>query len=323
MLAALVTLGFVISCLEDAGHIRVIAFMVLAGVSKDVALPFVILIGLGASALSQDDVGVRRPTRERLVALATGAVISAAVTLAFNYARFGGPVEPAQLMSLYQVPTRAIQASFFLAIWASPNGGIATFWPALVAFLVLCAAGARRAVLDSRGSRIQALIPALVVALALFGLTLGFSDWWAPLRWITWGPRLILPWVPACALLLAFAYAPEIDVLLKRLVSRSRLAMAGLLLLAAATLPQFVILARPTLWDPLWTPDAPCPRVPYVEQGVDYYYTCTIHQLWTKHSVLLDAYDPGVDPSSFIFGIVCCLGVVVASRRALTLPLSR
>ena len=47
------------------------------------------------------------------------------------------------------------------------------------------------------------------IVLVLAALTFGLSGWWAPFGWIAWGPRLLLPWIPACLLILLRAYPGE------------------------------------------------------------------------------------------------------------------
>ncbi|MDP9325701.1 MAG: hypothetical protein M3O87_04095, partial [Candidatus Dormibacteraeota bacterium] len=74
-----------------------------------------------------------------------------------------------------------------------------------------------------------------------------------------------------------------------------------------ASLPQYVILFRPTLWDSLFLPDAVCPIVPTIEEGATYYYRCTVYQLWSKHSVLIDAYHQHLGQAAFILGVACCV----------------
>ena len=52
MLAALVTTALVAACLRRAGGPVVGLLLVLAGLSKDTALPFLVLLGLGSSLLN-------------------------------------------------------------------------------------------------------------------------------------------------------------------------------------------------------------------------------------------------------------------------------
>ncbi len=150
------------------------------------------------------------------------------------------------------------------------------------------------------------LVPLATATAVQGGVTLGLSKWLSPLGWIAWGPRLLLPWLPATAFLLAWAHAKQIEIFVDRL-RRHAVAVVIPMLLVLASLPQYVILFRPGLWDSLFAPDLICPRVPYIEQGADYYYRCTIHQMFSKHSVLIDAYDPNLGLAAFVLAAVCCL----------------
>src|SRR5207249_4558560 len=66
MLAALVTTALVAACLRRAGAALVGLLLVLAGLSKDTALPFLLLLGLGSSLLNPG--WAERGFRRRLVA---------------------------------------------------------------------------------------------------------------------------------------------------------------------------------------------------------------------------------------------------------------
>jgi hypothetical protein len=77
--------------------------------------------------------------------------------------------------------------------------------------------------------------------------------------------------------------------------------------LAAVSLPQFVVLFRPALLNLIFEVDAQCPRVAYVQEGAAYYYRCTNHELWTKGSVVIDAYSIHAGRAPLAMGLACCL----------------
>lgn len=306
LMAAALTLAIVVLLLDRAGAALVILAMLGASIAKDTSLPFVVLLALG-TAFTVARPGPPWYLRLRLPTIVVGTILSGIAVGGFNYLGFYRVTNPSNLDPKYFVPNLSIQVRFFFGIWLSPNGGVVTFWPTFAAFMLLAVAAAvavARRSADWRG-RAVALVPLATAASVLGGVSLGLSKWRAPLGWISWGPRLLLPWLVASAFLLGWAYAEQMEVLVVRL-RRHALAVLIPLVLIVASLPQYVILFRPGLWDPLFATDAVCPRVPYIEQGATYYYQCTIHQLWSKHSVLLDAYSRHLGPTAFLLGTLCC-----------------
>jgi hypothetical protein len=305
MLVALLTLGLVAALADGAGAPRVVLLMVAAAISKDTALPFLVLLAL-AAAWTASDAADPWHARLRLVPITVAAMVALVVVVGFNFIQFGAFSNTHYLTTTYIVPTIAIQVRFFIAIWLSPNGGVLPFWPAYGALLALALAAAARDIRAAAGrGRLDVALPSVLVVAVLFGLTFGFSKWDSPLGWISWGPRLLIPWLPAAVYLLLAAHASGAESLLGSLIRHRALAVGVVLALALVSLPQYVILFRPKLWDPLFAPDATCPRIPYIEQGADYYYRCTVHQLLTKHSVLLDAYQAHFDRTAFLLAAIC------------------
>jgi hypothetical protein len=119
-----------------------------------------------------------------------------------------------------------------------------------------------------------------------------------------------VPWLPALGLLLVVAYAPQFERLLAGL-TRSAGWWRGLCLaLALVTLPQYVVLFRPSVFSSTFASDAVCPTTAYIERAPTYYYHCVNHQLWTKGSVLGQAYQPGGGWSSFLLGLACAAALI-------------
>jgi len=167
-----------------------------------------------------------------------------------------------------------------------------------------------------RADRLRAAVPALVAGFVLLALTAGFAKFPAPLGWIAWAPRLMLPWLPAVGFLLVRAYAPELDRILQG--AGSPVFWAAALVIALASLPQFVVLFRPGLLDAIFRPDSTCPTEAVVQHDPVYYYRCIDHLLWTKRSTLISAYSPRQDAGALGLGAVCCallLGLIGLARR--------
>jgi hypothetical protein len=306
MLAAALTLTLVILLLARTGSVWIVATILGTSIAKDTSLPFVVVLALGTACYASP-ASLPWHRRLRLPTIAAGAVLAAATVGGFNYLQFRSLLNPTGLNAVYIVPTLGIQTSFFLGIWLGPNGGVVPFWPTFAAFMLLGFGAAVAVIRDIRRGRGRALamIPLITVTVVLGGVTLGLSKWNSPLGWIAWGPRLLLPWLPATAFLLAWSHAQQIEALVGRLM-RHAIALVVPVALIVASLPQYVNLFRPGLGDSLFAPDAVCPRIAYIEKGADYYYRCTIHMMWTKHSVLLDAYDFHLGGEAFVLAAVCC-----------------
>ncbi|MDP9325310.1 MAG: hypothetical protein M3O87_02070, partial [Candidatus Dormibacteraeota bacterium] len=208
LLAIALTLAMVILLLDGARPVWVALTMVGASIAKDTSLPFVLLLALG-TAFYASRAEVPWYQRLRLPTIVAGAVLSAIAVGGFNYLQFRSLTSASNLDPKYIVPTLGIQARFFLAIWFSPNGGVVPFWPTFAGFMVMAVAAALAQVRRTAGwrRRAVALVPLGTAALVLGGVSIGLSKWVAPLGWIAWGPRLLLPWLPAAAYLVGAAYA--------------------------------------------------------------------------------------------------------------------
>jgi hypothetical protein len=303
MLAALVILAMVATCWRGAGSSLAAVLFVLAGLSKDTALPFLLLLGLGASFLNPawESPAFRRT---RVAALTASAATTLAVTGLYNLARFGTVLNAVDSNPALLVPALRYQVSFFGAIWLSPDGGLLLFWPSFGVLLGLVGA----TLLRSTRSRAD-LLPAGIAAAALLGLSAGFAKWWSPLGWWSWGPRLLMPWLPAVGFLLVAAYGRRLEVQLRGLLQPEWRFWGCSLALASVSLPQYVVLFRPSIFSAIFATDAVCPTIAYLNRP-GYYYHCVNHQLWTNGSVLRLAYLPSGGRSSLALGFACALGLV-------------
>jgi hypothetical protein len=305
-LGAFLILAFVVACRERTGSLAVAALLVVASFYKDTAFPFLPVLGVAASMRSPRWVQSQF-VRRRLSALVIATAITAAASAAFNYVRFGSVLNTSYLNPITLVPSLRTQASWFLAIWFSPNGGVVLFWPSITLLLLLGAVAAMRAAqaADRGRVRVLALAPAGLVALVLLGVTAGLSKWWSPLGWAAWGPRLLLPWLPACAYVMLAAYPAQVGSLLATLTRPAWRFAVFSVLLAAASFPQFAVVFSKTIWVQVFAPDAACPQVPLVDKNPDYYYRCAEHMLWTKGSMLGLAYSGAADGLSLLLSLGC------------------
>ncbi|HYY56941.1 MAG TPA: YfhO family protein, partial [Pyrinomonadaceae bacterium] len=309
MAAAFLILAFTAACLLRARNGVIIPLFILAGATKEIAFPFLLLIGL--LSLLPEVVRARAKVRGRIYALIAGAGLSMIVTVAFNYFRYATYYNRNYLTDIALVPSFRLQLSFFLGIWFSPNGGLLFFWPsfALLYFSVLAMTLLRKARSEPSGQNgehergLIFYLPIITVSLVLFLLTFGFSRWYTPLGGAAWGPRFMLPWIPAVSLLLLFFYAREVSSMLSP-VLREPLGLAlACAALIVASLPQLMVLFESSMLGKIFAPTPACPRLPSIQEDVNYYYRCIEAQIWPHSSVLREALLVALKPSVFWFAV--------------------
>ena len=308
MLAALLILVFVEAVLSRRGAVAVAGTLWLAGITKETALPF--LLVLGAVALFGAERRVRLgPARAQLVGLAVGAVSVLVTTAAFNLFRFESIKNTTNLQPLFRVPGLDRRAELAVAIWGAPNGGVLLFWPlavllggaALVCGLVRCG--------QARSPRWPAGVLVVVAAL----LTAGFASWYSPFGWNAWGPRLMLPWLPAVLVLATVFYPKPARTAADWIGMTTARRIAAGLVVALAALPHLAALRPPDPLVRLFAADSACP-VPLVIQQVPrgYFYRCINHLAWAKTPVWLDSLRAVGSVSGVAFSVLLILACVAA-----------
>jgi hypothetical protein len=276
MAAAFLITGLISSLLRRKSPLEIAAWVFFAGLTKDTALPFLGLLAATSLLLVED----RR--RSVWLALAGGATLTALLTMTYNFYRFRSVFNQGYLNPEFIVSNLRIQASSFAAIWFSPSGGLLFFWPTFVLTLILCAqsAFARRR-----------LPPLLSICFALGLLTYGFSKWYAPLGWWSWGPRLMIPWVPATLLILLWSYGDSLENWTK-----GRWFKPVAVFALFASLPQFLYFFHPEIWYRGWEsapgfqlpPNAPSPVTPFT--APELYFGALSSAFWKPAIVPLELY---------------------------------
>lgn len=300
MASAFLILAFTAaSLMKSRGGILVLLF-VLAGSTKEVAVPFLLLIGV--VCLVPEIVTDWRKVKKSAGWLAFGAVLTLVVTAAFNFFRFGTFSNPSYVTELFIVPSLKIQLSFFLGIWLSPNGGLLFFWPSFTfLYLSVLAVLAFRLLRGKRGRQRQtrdtltAYLPIAAISALLLFLTLGFSRWYTPLGGFAWGPRYMLPWIPAVTLLLIYFYRSEIASVLSSILIGSLRFILTCVVLILVSIPQLAVLFDSSVMARIFAyPE--CPRIPVIQEGVAYYYQCLQTQIWPKRLRIAELYPVAFAP---------------------------
>lgn len=325
MASAFLILAFTAaSLLRARGGILVLLF-VLAGSTKEVALPFLLVIGV--VCLMPEIVNDWRKVRKRVGWLAAGAILTLVVTAGFNYFRFGSFLNPSYVTEPFIVPTLRIQLSFFLGIWLSPNGGLLFFWPSFTfLYLALLVVLVLRFLRDRRGSRRQtrealtAYLPIAAISVLLLFLTLGFSRWYTPLGGFAWGPRYMLPWIPTVTLMLIYFYQAEIASILSAILIEPLRFILTCVVLILVSIPQLTVLFDSSVMARIFAyPE--CPRIPVIQKGVAYYYQCLQTQLWPKSLRIAELYPVAFTPPFFWFVLLYAatlIWICHSLRRAYT-----
>lgn len=285
-LAACAWMAFVAAALLRAPAPVLALSLALAGISKETALPF--LVVLGVASLLWTPVEGRPPARAQWYALGAGAVLSLVLTGAFNEFRYGTLDNQDYWRDEFRTPGAGLKARFALSVWLAPNGGLAIFWPlAVAAFVAMLAVAVAR--LRAWRDNLRVVGGGAALLVCLLANTYGLASWYAPFGWQAWGPRLWLLMVPAMLLFGAALMGPELERLL-RAPGRWAPAALGLLgaLAVATVLTQVGVLFHPQAMPDLFLADDQCPAPVTIGQPALYYH-CIIHFGWYKHWILLDS----------------------------------
>jgi hypothetical protein len=269
-LAAFLTLLFAWACLERKSPLVIFVLFVLAGMTKEVAAPFLLLTGLAA----WNPLDKPQAFRKAAMALVAAAVVGFALASAFNLFRFGTYWNVSNWAYDFHVHSLSQSARFFAGLWLSPNGGILFFWP--LSALIVAATACRSWTWG-------------LSALTLAGLTAGLSRWYSPFGWFAWGPRLLLPWIPAILLVLLHHLSPLFFARLGR--GKARLPGRAVLLVTAVWVAASAAnnLTESSDWIELarfFQRNPDCPELAFIENGAEPYYRCLDAQVW-PHQLFL------------------------------------
>ena len=296
------------------------AAVAVTGITKETAVPFILALAAIAFLAVR-----RRPTRGEWVALAGGTLTGVGLTFAFNVFRFGAVVNETYL-DYPEMPV-AERPGYFAALLVSPTGGLVWFWPLAVAVVAAAVAaglgGERRAGLLRRPAAWA--LAFVVVLLALL------ASWLAPFGGWTWGPRLLLPWVPALMLVCVAFAGPALTRAARSLLVplARRVAVAAVVTVfalpqvgAALDLTQQSHRSLAISPDAVWIqPFRPHPDCPVVWNAVHHpadYFDCQFHSTWTRPSGLVHAFSVFDDAGALLLAaitVAAVWGLLTAAGR--------
>ena len=242
-------------------------------------------------------------------------MLGVAVSAAFNWFRYGQLTNYTYLHGYEQVPGVVRRLSLAAALWIAPNGGVALFWTlAAVIAVVLLVISIRT--FRAHGD-LRRIVPAVGLLVCLALLTGTLASWYAPFGWVAWGPRLILPALPAIMLIAVVIYADALGRTISALLSSTTRVIIVVLVVVAAGLPQVNVLHEPGIVGALFALDGTCPVIGSLQFDPGYYYRCLDHWAWGRHWILLDSFKALDRPAGAIFaavfaGVWICLIVSMA-----------
>lgn len=132
-------------------------------------------------------------------------------------------------------------------------------------------------------------IPLWIICSVLIAITAGLSSWWAPFGWIAWGPRLMIPWIPAITLLVLHLYHQDLFRALSTITKNRAMVLliAGFSIFSA--LGQFYGAEDPHKFSTMIVePNPPaCPVPSIIERDQTYYYRCVGDMIWNPKYYIL------------------------------------
>jgi hypothetical protein len=297
----------------------------LAVISKETALPFVALV-IVAVVRARQLRGHPVIERRGRIAIAIAATAGVIANAGFNGFRYGRISNDDYLRSELHVPAGQVLKNA-AALLVGPTGGLVWFWAVGLAVIVGAAVGA---CIRTRAPKELAGRPEVLGVACLVGLLGLFSLWYSPYGGAAWGPRLLLPWMPAL-IIVALASSDLPVKWARRAVAgwRAVVVCAALVILGLAQLGSMANSARfwhayPGLYGDRrevaiipYMADRQCPRYPAIEDGRAYYFRCLNHETWGRGIAMSRGLRAlGDAPSDLVVAFVLVLGSLVVVARA-------
>jgi hypothetical protein len=280
VIAMVLTCGYGMAVMTRQPWWVIIGLGCLVGATKDVAAPFVGLLGL--AGLGPDL--IRRPKHLRmpLLVVIVATMVAVLPTVVFNRFRFGTPVNEVY-MAMVAGPSIQTVGSYFLALWVAPNFGMLFFWSTFCAVVGGLAVALWRCHRPWPNGGLDALavwIPFLASASILLGLSVGLARSGFATTGFSWPPRYLLPWCPPVLIVLLHHYGH----LLRRVlvgVGRRPVFIGAVLLIFLGGLPNVAVNFRPHRLSAVsHIPFEPgCPADPDVRS----YRECEHFRKWKPH----------------------------------------
>jgi hypothetical protein len=283
-------------------HPVVVALAAVGAVwTKETSYPFVAVLGVLGLVLAARRTGIR--IRPHLILGTAGLALGILTASLFNVVRYGKVISPNFFEAKLHTPGVARKLEYAAGVLVSPSGGMFVFWPAAsVLVLAACAVALRR-------RREVDVRPALVLALVILGLTLGFASWWTPFGWSAIGPRLALPWGLPLVLLALLAYGDTLRPAVARLLAAPRRLLVVFAVVLAFTLPNIGTAWRPNATGAFFQQQHPPCDAPW-RGGVEKWNQCQHQQMWFDRPMPLYGLHGVKSPGGAVTTALVALGLL-------------
>jgi hypothetical protein len=287
----------------------IFALALLAGVTKETAAPFLLVLGLVCARTAADRFF---PPARVLVPLVGGLVAAVSINLLFNVFRFGTTSNVFYNGPYTRVPGVVRRFKIAIADWFAPNVGVLWFW--FLAGLIVAGLVVTTFVLVVRHPRdVRIWLPPLAVVGSIAAFTAGIATWWSSFGWIAWGPRLTIPFVPAFLLAGIWAARDPMTEGLRWIIRRPLALGAVTVVVVVLALPQVGVVWNPAAIRLPLVADSTCPDQPaFAPDTLDYIYRCELHQAWRLDPLSLGE-AAGDGPATQQLGELLIAVVVIAS----------
>jgi len=277
LFAAFLAVAFTDAVTANAAPILCAILFWLSGITKETAAPLLLVIWLGALCMRAPQARPRN-LAVHVFSLLSAFIITVATNAAFNLLRFHSAWNTQYLTPYFFVGSLHRRMQYCIALWLAPNGGVLMFWPTLALFTagVLVIGLPRRRITK----------PAIIVAIVLGAMTLMLSGWYSPFGWWAWGPRLLLPWLPAAALLLLKGDPVACANWIGRLLTRPRAFIATAAITCLCALPHILETTDSDVVEHFFESDRRFPHGAPVSH-VDAQYANNMYLAWQKLPPLL------------------------------------
>jgi hypothetical protein len=313
-LAGAIILSALVAVLVDARPVVVATMVALACITKETNPPFV--MALTAICVLARTSG-KDPTRRRLLlAIVVGTTIGIALNAGFNIFRYGMVGNGTYTRGSLYAPNAGVVARLFATEWLAPNGGLAWFWPLMpvLIFTVAIVCFRRSGPLSLR--RAPAVAALLVAQVALL------ATWFSPFGWYAWGPRLVLPLLPALLVAACVLGARDASRTVARFLTGRGLLPATIAVLVVG-LPQAVVVFHGVAVSDFFSHPV-CVHAGLMTAPTRY-YECLEQTAWSKRPWMLQLGMHGLDsPQAWFIAIAFICAIVslvwIARRAAIIEP---
>jgi len=304
----------ILEFLEKRRPLRLLLWAFLSACSKETAIPFLILYLLAAFTAQNDPRIKTRANPTACFSIFSGFALGALSQVALNEIRYGTFWNLNYMQKLFQVQELTTWVSFFFTQFFSPTVGLIFVWPSFVLTFILIT----RISIQSRTTRLSCGI----ISLSLFGLIAGFARWYTPVGSVSWGPRLLFPWLIPALIILLHSSAAEIQKQIS--LWQTTLTQKTKFLVCAAlgllSLPAYSALFGAHLLGYPFEGDAVCTKAPVIQTDVANFYHCMNHIFWGKEGILLRVFHVTENPGAFAAALVCIFILIRELKLFLAAP---